>query len=169
VVTGQRDVRQLASYMASRPFRYFSYGDQPASYFSRTARRQYFNAIPQSALSRSVVFFDPDNGLEPEKSCTDAHLKYEELASVFARMDDSSAAVVYQHLPRRAASVFWPALSVRLRDVLQCSAGYLAAGDVGFLVALRNPRAEAEAASAMEKLKGLWSGRLLIARPDRSV
>jgi len=50
---------------------------------------------------------------------------------VFARMDELSAAVVYQHLPRKSPSVFWPELAAKLRAVLECSVGYVAAGTSG--------------------------------------
>jgi hypothetical protein len=167
VAKGRRDVRNFASYMDGSRLRYFSYGDEASSYFSDKDRTAYFGALPPAALKRSIVFFDPDNGLEPDKSCRAAHLRYEELASVFARMDQFSVAVVYQHLPRRSPSVFWPELAERLRGRLRCSAGYVAAGDVGFFIALRSIGVELAAATALEDFRESWPMSLVVAAPNR--
>lgn len=165
VSTNRRDVRNLAMYVAGSEFAYFSYGDDPSTYFSATSRKDYFGSIPLQALARSVVFFDPDNGLEPDKSCGVAHLSYEEFATVFTRMDRVSAAVVYQHLPRRSPAVFWPELAAKVRSRLNCSAGYVAAGDVGFLIALRNVRTEQVVATALDDFSESWPMPITVAAP----
>src|SRR2546423_25213 len=76
VTSGRRDVRELARYMSARSEQYVSIGDERSHYFTGSSREAYFDAIPDAALRRAVVFFDPDNGLEPRGAFTDAHLKY---------------------------------------------------------------------------------------------
>ncbi len=168
VTGGRRDVRNLATYMSATSVRYLSYGDDPSSLFSAESRQAYFGAIPRAALKRSIVFFDPDNGLEPDKSCRDAHLSYRELDSVFTQMDRFSTAVIYQHLPRRPPTLFWPELTTKLRARLHCSVGYIAAGDVGFLIALRSVEAEGAAAGLLEEFRFRWSKPLAASAPSHA-
>jgi len=74
---------------------------------SGAARREYWLDFDASTFSNSVVFFDPDNGFETKKNYTRGKLPvpewigHDELKNVFARLPDSSVAVVYQHRPHR--------------------------------------------------------------------
>src|SRR5205809_3305331 len=135
---GQRDVRQFAQYMNGRRARYVSFGDAPVDYFTSQSRSTYFNGIPAHGLRRAVVFFDPDNGLEPRSVVSAAHIRLAELRSVFDRMDRASVAVVYQHLPRQPARTFWPSAAARLRDSLESPTCFVSSGDIGFLISVRS-------------------------------
>jgi hypothetical protein len=168
VATGRRDVRELANYMVGRPGRYVSYGDSPSMYFTKTSRHTYFTAIPDSALHGAVVFFDPDNGLEPQSTVTAAHLKYAELRSIFDRMDDMSLAVVYQHLPRLPATSFWPRIADKVQTALNCSVGFVASGDVGFLIALRDKVSRIHVSQILGEFRARWHTELRIAGPNYS-
>ncbi len=167
VTTGRRDVREFANYMRTRHARYLSYGDQASSYFTTTNRSTYFDFIPSAALTRSVVFFDPDNGLEPRTVVTAAHLKYSELQTVFNRMDDCSIAVIYQHSARQPRDVFWPSIADRVRISLKASVGYLESGDVGFFIVLRNQDASQFASAALRHVQQRWPTKVLVANPGR--
>jgi hypothetical protein len=133
------DIRAIQGYFQGIGCRFFSFRDQPQDYFSRENRSEYFRVVPQEALQRSVVFFDPDNGLEPEGGAGSAHLRYRELNQVFNRMDIHSVAVVYQHLPRIKGSVFWPAVAGKIRKHLNSPVGFIAEGDLAFYVSPRDP------------------------------
>lgn len=165
VSAGRRDVRELARYMAQRPLRYFSYGHDAALYFTRQSRATYFGSIPAAALRRSVVFFDPDNGLEPAGIVTPAHLKYAELAQVFRRMDSDSLAVVYQHLPRKRAEIFWPSIATRLSSELSSPVGYVADGDVAFFIVTRTRESALEGRPVLEEFSARWPKALLVRPP----
>jgi hypothetical protein len=169
VVSGRRDVRELAKYMAIRPKTYFSFGDEPKQYFSPSTRTTYFASIPDSALHNAVVFFDPDNGFEPGITVSAAHLKYSELGDIFSRMDEVSVAVVYQHLPRKPAETFWPAIAGKVHAALECSVGFLAAGDVGFMIAARDQQVTQQVNRTIDRFEVAWPRRLRIshcARPS---
>src|SRR5207245_493716 len=142
---------------------YFSYGDDASSYLTAQSRQTYFESIPEFALRRSVVFFDPDNGLEPARVTTTAHLRYNELRGVFQRMDRNCLAVVYQHLPRRPGSLFWPEVADRLRVKLSCAIGYIAGGDVALFIALRDPGSAPEVGRILYEFQGEWPEPLRIA------
>ncbi len=135
---GTGTVAEMRAYFKRLPFGFFSYGDRPPPYFGTEGRDKYFRDIPDAVLRRSVVFFDPDNGLEPAVTVTPAHLRHEELAEVFGRMDTTSIAVIYQHLPRIQGSVFWPSIATKLHRRLAASVGYIAEGDLAFFVVARD-------------------------------
>jgi hypothetical protein len=160
VAEGRRDVREIAAYFSAHPFSYCSYGDEPAEYLTRASRAQYFASIPQAALRRSVVFFDPDNGMEPAGGATAAHLKYQELLSIVKRMDRQSIAVVYQHLPRKRGDVFWPATAAALRGALGDRVGYVAAGDVAFYCIARSESAGRRLDTALRQFAEHWPRKL---------
>lgn len=166
VATGRRDVRELSRYMAGRSEAYFSYGDEPSHYFTARSRATYFASIPDSALRNAVVFFDPDNGLEPGVTVSAAHLKYSELKGAFDRMGATSIAVVYQHLPRQPAEAFWPKTADRVRTVLACKAGFVASGHVGFVIALRNGSAIGQVSNVLKEFQGAWASALRLAPPS---
>jgi len=135
---GIADVAEMKAYFGNQGFRFFSYGDGSNGYFTLKSRSEYFRAVPDIALRKSLVFFDPDNGLEPTGKATVAHLRYEELGDVFARMDAASIAIIYQHLPRIEGSRFWPEVASALRQKLVRSVAYIADGDLAFFVIPRN-------------------------------
>ena len=128
----------MKRYFENGPFSFFSYGGTADRYFTTESRPDYFRDIPNVALQKSLVFFDPDNGLEPAGKATTAHLRYEELDHVFDRMDDRSVAVIYQHLPRIEGSRFWPSIASALRQRLDRPAAYIAESDLAFFVVPRH-------------------------------
>lgn len=104
---GQRDLRKLREYMKGQRFEYVPYKDN--ALFTHARRDKYFSDIPDKALKGAIVFFDPDNGFEVPSmtaSSGDKYIRYVELAGVIARMDSASAAVVYQHFPRKNRDIF---------------------------------------------------------------
>jgi hypothetical protein len=162
VSEGRRDVREIASYFAGGPFRFRPYGDDHTTYLTQARREEYFAGIPDAALRCSVVFFDPDNGLEPSGGASPSHLKYDELRSVLRRMDDQSIAVVYQHLPRQNGDVFWPAVAERLSVELRSWVGFLAAGDVAFYCVVRSPNLARQCALLVEQFAKNWPTTLRV-------
>ena len=131
---GSRDVREMRAFFALYRFRYFPYGDAPP-YFSMASRARYFANIPKEALARSLVFFDPDTGMEPKK-LLDKHLAFRELADIFYKLDTDSVAVVYQHLRRVPGC--WDVICDQVRSALRVNVAYIAEGDLSFLVIPRN-------------------------------
>src|SRR5262249_26862703 len=115
--------------------------------------------VPTGWLAGSVVFFDPDIGLETGTTAymrangAEKYLFYADLCGVWASASDDSVFVVYQHLQndatKRAADV-----DRRLRDLMaHLGAPYAWAvqrNDVGFLVAVRDPAVARRVKGALE-------------------
>ncbi len=71
--------------------------DQPR--FSHENRTHYFNTLLEKFPDRSLIFLDPDIGLEV-KNPTRRHLLLEEVRKIHERMDMHSFIMIYQHIPQ---------------------------------------------------------------------
>jgi hypothetical protein len=67
--------------------------------FSHEHRVNYFEKVFADFPKSSLIFLDPDTGLEV-KNPTQRHLLYDEVKTIFDRMDHQSVLMIYQHLPR---------------------------------------------------------------------
>jgi hypothetical protein len=71
-------------------------------FIDAVARREdYWSGFDPSKLDDSVVFFDPDNGFETKTRRGSSWIRHSELKNLFARLPETSPAVVYQHRPHR--------------------------------------------------------------------
>jgi hypothetical protein len=70
-------------------------------------RRKYWSDFDASAFENAIVFFDPDIGyetkarFEKKKPTGPEWIGHDELKNIFARLPETSVALVYQHRPRR--------------------------------------------------------------------
>ncbi len=99
----RRNIRQLRTFFMRHHFRfeYCPYSDD--MYFIHHQRGPYFARIPDNSLNRAVVLADPDNGLEVKSMIPSAghrYIRYEEVRSLYFRMDATSVLVVFQYFPR---------------------------------------------------------------------
>jgi hypothetical protein len=67
--------------------------------FSHEHRVNYFNKMFENFPINSLIFLDPDTGLEV-KNPTQRHLLFDEVKKIFDCMDHQSVLMIYQHLPR---------------------------------------------------------------------
>ncbi len=68
-------------------------------YFSHRQRKEYFKQIRRELLSKSLVFIDPDIGLQVKRT-RDKHIRYCEVKGLYERMDKSSILMIFQFIPR---------------------------------------------------------------------
>jgi hypothetical protein len=106
---GVRNVARLDEYFkeAGYGFEYCPYGAERL--FLHRDRAAYFGEIPKANLDDAVVFLDPDNGLEVKSTGDgngDRYVTYDEVASIYGRMEETSVLVVYQHLPHVHRKLF---------------------------------------------------------------
>ena len=67
--------------------------------FTHENRDHYFQNILSHFPTRSLVFFDPDTGIEDD-SQTEKHLLLYEVKAIHDVMDAGSILMIYQHIPR---------------------------------------------------------------------
>ena len=67
--------------------------------FSHEHRENYFKRMFEKFPANSLIFLDPDTGLEV-KNPTQRHLLFDEVKKIYDRLDHQSVLMIYQHLPR---------------------------------------------------------------------
>jgi len=69
-------------------------------YINIVNRNEYFSNFSNS-IDR-LVFIDPDNGFEPEKSFNEKHVRYNDISNILKQLSDESVISVFQHHRRKA-------------------------------------------------------------------
>lgn len=64
-------------------------------YITRNSRELYFTGL--KGKENQIVFLDPDNGFEPEKSFNEKHVSYSEVFSILGQISSESIVSVFQH------------------------------------------------------------------------
>jgi hypothetical protein len=104
--SGQRDIRGLREVMPKFGVELMAFRDD--AWFTQKRRAEYFDAVPEEYLARSVIFLDPDIGLETgtvqymRRNGPEKYLLYSELTKLWRRASTDSIVVVYQHLQKDA-------------------------------------------------------------------
>jgi hypothetical protein len=94
----KRDFKKIRDYFNSEDIKVEIYNDEGYE-FEHKARDSYFKNIPGEYLHNSLVFVDPDIGLEV-KTCKEKHLRYREVRKLYDCMDEGSILMIYQHYRR---------------------------------------------------------------------
>lgn len=118
----RRDVRELRSYFAGRNVAgqtvgYRPHGDE--ALFTHAARKTYFESIPKDDLDDSLVFLDPDNGLQVKsmrRGNGEKYLLFAEVAELLRRMGARSLLAIYQHIPHVKRPPYFAHIAKRLRE-----------------------------------------------------
>ena len=65
--------------------------------FHHSSRRRYFAEVKGALRPNSLVFLDPDTGIEPRSRRSERHVLLREIAELYSAMDASSVLMIYQH------------------------------------------------------------------------
>ena len=93
-----RDFQQLRNLPLSSGSSYIVEFHKPDILFTRNDRKSYFSNY--SSNKRQLIFIDPDNGFEPEKSCTAKHVGYSDIKAITSQISGDSVVSVFQHFRR---------------------------------------------------------------------
>lgn len=133
----ERNISYIESHFNSSGRKIFIYNGQKVPYFGHQIREKYFSEIPDETLLNSLVFIDPDIGLEVQHS-TEKHLLYSEVKSLYNRMDQDSIMMIYQHFPRINHLDY---LSMRSQELEEATAGlplYISDNEIIFFFLVKN-------------------------------
>ena len=95
----KRDFTEIEKYFKSKDIKMLLYKEKGREYFEHSPTDDYFKNIPKSLLHKSLLFVDPDIGLQIEKS-TKKHVLCREVNYLYSHMDEDSILMIYQHFPR---------------------------------------------------------------------
>jgi hypothetical protein len=68
--------------------------------FQNQNRQDYFSNVGNK--KDQVLFLDPDNGFEPEKSINEKHVSYQDISNIIGQISESSIISVFQHHRRKS-------------------------------------------------------------------
>lgn len=112
-----------------------------------TDRADYFAGFDSTRAQ--VVFLDPDNGFEPEKSWGDEHIRYPDIARVLEQVSETSIVSVFHHFRRVSFPEDFAQIRARLGDAIHSTAIYW--HSLMFVAVGRSERAIEAVAVANEK------------------
>ena len=83
-------------------------------HFSNQNRMEYFGILPNN--SSSLLFLDPDNGFEPEKSCGEKHISYNDIHNLLCQLPHEAVISVFHHFRRIPFANDFKRIKERLGD-----------------------------------------------------
>ena len=68
---------------------------KPETCFTHQNRREYFSGI--LANEKQLLFLDPDNGFEPERTSNEKHILYSDINTILKQISEKSIVSVFHH------------------------------------------------------------------------
>lgn len=106
--------------------------------FSHEHRENYFNMVFENFPEKSLIFLDPDTGLEV-KNPTQRHLLFDEVKNIYNLMDNQSVLMIYQHLPRVTRAGYIEKRSRELAAVTHSRPETITDNEIVFFILAKNP------------------------------
>lgn len=122
-------------------------------------RIQYFKNIPQDRLSKSLIFVDPDIGLQ-SKSPSEKHILYWEVSYLYDQMDKDSLLIIYQHSTHKKN--FLLEVERGLETNINCSPLYISDKDIAFFFLTKNRTLLENVYDTLKKYKGGYNKKLTL-------
>lgn len=94
----QRDIRFIKKLPTTTNAKYIVKLHKEETYLTSRNRNNYFKNI--SAESRQLLFLDPDNGFEPDKSNNEKHVLYSDIEAMLKQLSPDVVITVFQHFRR---------------------------------------------------------------------
>ena len=162
----KRDFTEIEKYFKLKGFKIRIYKGH--EYFNNRIRGDYFKNIPEGFLHKSLVFVDPDNGLEIQNS-KEKHLLRSEVKYLYDRMDEDSILMIYQHFPRARHKYreYSPeGRSNDLRKFTRCLPIYISDNEIFFLFLAKNDELKNQLARIVSKYKRDYPKRITTGNAD---
>ena len=147
LAAGTRNVSLLRSFMRQVGVDYQPYLDD--HYFEDAHRGEYFRACAATVREHSLIFFDPDIGLQTgtpnymRGNGIEKYLMYADVSTVAHTAPTDSVIVVYQHLQKNKNRILED-IDTRCRDLSKAvgssSTTFVTDRDVAFLVTSRGAK-----------------------------
>jgi len=106
--------------------------------FSHENRENYFKTLFENIPEKSLIFLDPDTGLEV-KNPTQRHLLFDEVKKIYHRMDSSSLLMIYQHIPRVARPGYIKKRCREIAAITHSRPETITDNEIVFFILTKNP------------------------------
>lgn len=106
--------------------------------FTHKEREKYFTGIFENFPKKSLVFLDPDIGLEESKP-DQRHLLFEEVKMIYDHLDPGSILLIYQHFPRKVHEDYIRQRCSQLSELTGSSPLTITDNEILFLLCTKSP------------------------------
>jgi hypothetical protein len=144
----KNDFRNIETHFETQGIKSFIYNGN-GSYFTKGFRQKYFSSIDSSLLQDSLIFLDPDNGLEIKKS-NEKHVLYSEVKSLYNRMGDNSALMIIQFFGRQKHIPYIKTRINELRNLTNSSPLFISDNSIVFFFLTKAQNIHDQLASAIK-------------------
>jgi hypothetical protein len=107
--------------------------------FSHEHRANYFGKLFEKFPKKSLVFLDPDTGLEV-KNPTRRHLLFDEVKKIADRMDNTSILMIYQHFPREIRNGYIRSRCTQLYELTGTQPVSITDNEIVFFLLVKEPK-----------------------------
>jgi hypothetical protein len=118
--------------------------------FSHKDRSRYFGHLLTHIPPKSLIFLDPDIGLE-ESRPTEKHLLFDEVKQITDRMDNRSIAMIYQHFPRINHDSYVRDRCSQLSQLTGIAPLTITDNEILFFLLVKNQRLKTEMVEVLER------------------
>ena len=131
----RRDILQIENYFKSKNIEV----SVARELFVHQNRRTYFDKVRMRTefFSHSLVFVDPDNGLEVKKP-KEKHILYDEVRDLYNSMDKNSVLMIYQHRCRVKLEQHLSKIICKLSKIAITRPTYISDNDIIFFFLAKN-------------------------------
>jgi hypothetical protein len=122
----------------------------PTDRFSNERRVNYFRKLFEKFPSQSLIFLDPDTGLEV-KNPTQRHLLFDELRKIADAMDYRSILMIYQHIPRQPHEGYVRSRGSQIAETTGIKPVSITDNGIVFFLLAKGPKLRESLADTVEK------------------
>jgi hypothetical protein len=118
--------------------------------FSHETRERYFRHVLAHIPHQSLVFLDPDTGLE-ESTPSEKHLLLSEAKALYDRMDPGSVLMIYQHYPRMNRKDYRRTRCLQLKSLTGSAPVAITDNEIVFFLLAKRPEQAAQLNDSLER------------------
>ena len=118
--------------------------------FSHEKRDHYFQSVFEALPKKSLIFLDPDTGLE-ERRPDEKHLLMAEVKKIYDRMDTGSIMMIYQHFPRVTREGYVKQRCTQLEDLSGSVPLTITDNEIIFFLLAKNPKIKSRLEIILER------------------
>jgi hypothetical protein len=124
--------------------------------FSHEHRVNYFNKMFEKFPESSLIFLDPDTGLEV-KNPTQRHLLFDEVRKIYDRMDNRSILMIYQHLPRLTRRGYIKKRCGEIAAVTRSQPETITDNEIVFFILTKNPMVKTRLCAVLGEYAAIYN------------
>jgi hypothetical protein len=117
--------------------------------FSQIHRKKYFDDLYSKFPKKSLIFLDPDTGLE-ESTSSEKHLLFTEVKKIYDRMDPGSVMMIYQHFPRVKHDGYIKNRSKQIRELTSATPCTITDNEIVFFLLAKNEKKQQQLQDVLE-------------------